>query len=239
MSYSATRLDSEPRQQPEGYEESTDPVAALPDGPGLLDPAARGRQREATMSSSAHSADPYLKASFSLSNRAARFGWSLCWGVLFRPSPRPFHRWRAFLLRSFGATLGPHCHIYPRCRIWAPWNLVCADAVSIADEAQIYNPSPLFLGSHAIVSQQAYLCGATHDYNDAAFPLLSFPMTVGPYAWVCARASVSPGANVGEGAVLGLGSVATRDLEPWTVYAGVPAKPIKQREGRAQSHPGP
>jgi putative colanic acid biosynthesis acetyltransferase WcaF len=56
---------------------------------------------------------------------------------------------------------------------------------------------------------------------------------------VCARASVSPGVNVGEGAVLGLGSVATHDLEPWTVYAGVPAKPIKQRVGREQGRAAP
>ena len=53
--------------------------------------------------------------------------------------------------------------------------------------------------------------------------------TFGAYAWVCARASVAPGVNVGEGAVLGLGSVATRDLEPWRVYAGVPAVKVKER----------
>jgi putative colanic acid biosynthesis acetyltransferase WcaF len=60
-------------------------------------------------------------------------------------------------------------------------------------------------------------------------------MSLGAYSWVCARASVSPGVNIGEGAVLGLASVATRDLEPWTVYAGVPAQPVKQRVGREQS----
>lgn len=142
------------------------------------------------------------------------------------------HAWRAWLLRCFGAQLGPDCHIYPGARIWAPWNLACAEAVSIADGAEVYNPSILFMGSHAIVSQQAYICGATHDYNDPAFPLLSFPMKIGAYAWVCARASVAPGVDVGEGAVLGLGSIATHDLEPWTVYAGVPARAIKQREMR-------
>jgi putative colanic acid biosynthesis acetyltransferase WcaF len=41
---------------------------------------------------------------------------------------------------------------------------------------------------------------------------------------------VGPGVNVGEGAVLGLGSVATRDLEPWSVYAGVPAVKVKERK---------
>jgi putative colanic acid biosynthesis acetyltransferase WcaF len=54
-------------------------------------------------------------------------------------------------------------------------------------------------------------------------------MNIGAYAWVCARASVAPGVNVGEGAVLGLGSVATRSLDAWTVYAGVPAVKVKER----------
>jgi putative colanic acid biosynthesis acetyltransferase WcaF len=112
--------------------------------------------------------------------------------------------------------------------------MMCEDGVSLADEAEIYNPSPVWLGSHAIVSQQGYICGATHDYNDPAFPLISFPMSLGAYSWVCARASVCPGVNVGEGAVLGLGSVATKDLEPWMVYAGVPAMPEKQRTEREQ-----
>ena len=54
-------------------------------------------------------------------------------------------------------------------------------------------------------------------------------MHLGSYVWVCARASVAPGVNLAEGAVLGLGSVATRDLEPWSVYAGNPAVKIKSR----------
>ncbi len=64
------------------------------------------------------------------------------------------------------------------------------------------------------------------------FPLIAYAMHVGAYSWICARASVLPGVDIGEGAVLGLGSVATRDLEPWTVYAGVPAVKVKERCGR-------
>jgi putative colanic acid biosynthesis acetyltransferase WcaF len=84
-------------------------------------------------------------------------------------------------------------------------------------------------GSHAILSQDSYICGATHDYEDPAFPLISYAMHLGAYSWICARASVAPGANIGEGTVLGLGSVATRDLDPWMVYAGVPAVKVKER----------
>lgn len=175
-------------------------------------------------------ADPYLRPAFSTRNRVRRVIWNLCRIVLYQMSPRPFHSWRSFLLRSFGATMGPNCHFYPKSKVWAPWNLICADQVTAADGAEIYNPAPITFGSHAILSQDAYICGATHDYDDAAFPLLAYAMEFGPYAWICARASVAPGVNVGEGAVLGLGSVATKDLAPWTVYAGAPATRVKERK---------
>jgi putative colanic acid biosynthesis acetyltransferase WcaF len=175
-------------------------------------------------------ADPYLRPAFSSSDRLRRLLWNICWGLLYRLSPRPFHGWRSMLLRLFGATLGPNCHFYPGSRVWAPWNLICADQVTAGDGVEIYNPAPVTLGSHAILSQGAYLCGATHDYDDPAFPLLAYTMDIGAYAWVCARASVAPGVRIGEGAVLGLGSVATRDLDPWTIYAGAPAVKVKARQ---------
>jgi len=180
--------------------------------------------------SAASAADPYLRPAFSLGNRVKRLLWNIAWGILFRFSPRPFFAWRALLLRLFGARLGPTCKFYPSSRVWAPWNLICADLVAVADGAEIYNPAPIRIGSHAILSQNSYLCGATHDFDDPAFPLLAYTMEVGPYAWICARACVAPGVNVSEGAVLGLASVATRNLESWSVYAGAPAVKVKERQ---------
>lgn len=174
-------------------------------------------------------ADPYLRPSFSFSDRIKRQIWNCCWRILYRFSPRPLHGWRVFLLRLFGAKMGPNCHFYPASRIWAPWNLICADQVTAGDGAEIYNPAPLRMGSHAIVSQGAYVCGATHDYDDQGFPLIAYPMEIGAHAWICARAIVGPGVDVGEGAILGLGAVTTKDLEPWGVYAGNPAVKVKSR----------
>jgi putative colanic acid biosynthesis acetyltransferase WcaF len=173
--------------------------------------------------------DPYLRPAFSLASRLKRTVWNIVWLLLYRTSPRAMHSWRSMLLRLFGATMGPNCHFYPGSKIWAPWNLICADQVTAGDGAEIYNPAPVIFGSHAIVSQGAYICGATHDFNDPDFPLLAYSMTIGAYAWVCARASVAPGVNLGEGSVLGLASVATRDLDPWGVYAGAPAVKVKDR----------
>ena len=174
--------------------------------------------------------DAYLRPAFSRASRIKRLAWNITCALFFRFSPRPLHAWRAALLRLFGAQIGPNARIYPGAKIWAPWNLHCGDLVAIADGAEIYNPAPMHFGSHAIVSQGAYLCGATHDLDDPAFPLLAYEMSVGPYAWVCARAVVSPGVSLAEGAVLGLASVATRSLEPWSVYAGAPAQLIRPRK---------
>lgn len=185
------------------------------------------------MSQSAHAThpadDPYLGANTSTRNRAGRALWIVTWALLGRPSPRPLHAWRSLLLRLFGAQLGAHCHVYPGATVWAPWNLVCDDTVGIADGVVIYNAAPVRLGSHCVVSQDAYLCTATHDFDNAAFPMISRPITIGAYAWICARACVCPGVQVGEGAVLGLASIATRDLEAWTVHAGHPARAIRAR----------
>ncbi len=183
--------------------------------------------------------DPYLRPAFSFRNRVGRLAWNICWLLLYRTSPRLNHSWRVLLLRAFGAKMGSNCHFHPGSKVWAPWNLECADLVTAADGAEIYNPAPMRLGSHAILSQGAYVCGATHDLQDAAFPLLAFSMVIGAYAWVCARALVGPGVNVGEGAVLGMGSVATRDLEPWGVYMGVPAVKVKERKRVAAGVTGP
>jgi hypothetical protein len=84
--------------------------------------------------------DPTLVPAFSLQNRLRRVAWNLCYAILYRISPRPLHGWRSLLLRAFGAKLGAACHFYPKGKIWAPWNLVCEDRVTLADDAELYNP---------------------------------------------------------------------------------------------------
>jgi putative colanic acid biosynthesis acetyltransferase WcaF len=166
---------------------------------------------------------------FSPANRAGRVLWALACALLLRPTPRPMHAWRAAVLRLFGAKLGRGCRIYPGAKIWAPWNLVCGDRACIASGAEVYNPTVITLGGNAVVSQGAYLCGATHDYEAPDFPLTSAPITVGRDAWIAARAIVLPGVTIGEGCVIGAGSVVTKDTPPRTVCAGNPCRVIRAR----------
>ena len=148
---------------------------------------------------------------------------------LFPATPPPLHHWRCFLLRLFGAKLGAINFIYPSARIWAPWLLETGDLVTIGRGAEIYNPGGVSLGHRTIISQDAYLCGATHDYQSPEFTYITKFIRTEPQVWICARSIILPGIHCKEGSVLGAGSVATRDLEEWTVYAGNPAVPVRQR----------
>ncbi len=165
----------------------------------------------------------------SAANRIGRQLWGVVWLLLYRPSPVFLHGWRRLLLRVFGARIEQGAHPYPRCRIWAPWNLTMGRHSGIANDVDVYAVAPISVGAYATVSQYAHLCAATHDYEDPSFRLLPAPIVIGARAWVAAGAFLCPGVTIGEGAVVGARSVVTRDVTAWTVVAGNPARVIKRR----------
>lgn len=179
-------------------------------------------------------ADALMRPAQSWRSKVGRALWMVTWAILCRPTPPGMHRWRCWVLRRFGARLGKNNFIYPSARIWAPWLLETGDVVTLARKTFIYNVGGVFIGHHAIVSEDAFVCGATHDYQSVDFDLQSRPVRLDPYVWVCARAILLPGVVCGEGAVLGAGAVASRDLEPWTVYAGNPARKCGSRNREAR-----
>jgi putative colanic acid biosynthesis acetyltransferase WcaF len=162
-------------------------------------------------------------------NRALRALWALVHALLFRPSPRTLHTWRRLLLRIFGARLAPGAVVYPSVKVWAPWNLVMGRDSCLGPAVDCYNVARVVIGNHATVSQYSYLCAATHDISSLRLPLVAKPIAVDDYAWVCADAFVGPGVAIGEGAVVGARSSVYRDVEPWTVVAGNPARRLKKR----------
>lgn len=164
-----------------------------------------------------------------LSNRIRRCVWSLCYTLLYRPSPNVAHRFRVLLLRAFGADIHDTAHPYPKCKIWAPWNLAMGAHSCLANQVDCYNVARIELEEYAIVSQYSYLCSASHDFNDVAFPLFSKPIRIKRQAWVAARAYVGPGVTIGAGAVVGANSCAYKNVEPWTVVGGNPARVISRR----------
>jgi putative colanic acid biosynthesis acetyltransferase WcaF len=164
-------------------------------------------------------------------NKLARAAWAMVWALLFRTSPGISFgsAWRRFLLRLFGAHIGRGATILPSCRVWAPWNLEMGDYSCLSHHVDCYSVDKIKIGSHATVSQYSFLCTASHDIADPHMRLIKSPIAIGEGAWVCAGAFVGPGVTVGEGAVAAARAVVVRDVEPWVVIGGNPAKLIKQR----------
>ena len=163
------------------------------------------------------------------SDRLRRILWNFAWLVLFRPTPNALHGWRRWLLRRFGAQIGPAAHPYPAARIWAPWNLIMEADACLANEVDCYNVAPVILRRGAIVSQKAYLCTASHDAVDPDFPLTGATIEIGAHAWIAAAAFVGPGVTVAAGGIAAAGAVVVRDVAAGTVVAGNPARMVSER----------
>ena len=165
-----------------------------------------------------------------LCNKAGRMAWMIARTLLFRPFPsRLFKRWRTEVLRLFGAKLSKTASVHASARIWAPWNLEMGDCSTISDNVDCYNVDKIVLGNNVTVSQRAFLCTASHDIRSKGHELLTSPITIGDGAWVAAESFVGMGIRIGKGAVVGARAVVTKDIEPWSIVGGNPAKKIGTR----------
>ncbi|HUS16562.1 MAG TPA: acyltransferase [Chloroflexia bacterium] len=89
---------------------------------------------------------------------------------------------------------------------------------------------PLQIGAHVSISPNVAILTTQHVMNDPAFPTATRPVVIGDYAWIGMRAMIMPGVTIGEGAVVAAGAIVTRDVAPYTVVGGSPARPIGTRK---------
>lgn len=85
------------------------------------------------------------------------------------------------------------------------------------------------IGRYVNISNEVAMWTLQHDYNSPTFQTVGGPIVIGDRAWISFRATILPGVTIGEGAVVAAGSVVTRDVPPYTVVGGIPAKPIASR----------
>ena len=150
--------------------------------------------------------------------------------LVFRLTPRPCFGLRRAILRCFGAKVGRNVNIYPSALIYFPWNLEIGDDSSIGEWALIYNLGSITIGELTTISQRAHLCAGTHDYKDAAMPLMKPPINVGDEVWVCADSFVGPKVNIASRAIVAAASVVGKDVACNNIVGGNPAKFIKKRD---------
>ena len=162
-----------------------------------------------------------------------RLLWIVVWSLFTEWMPYfVCRKWRVFLLRVFGMKDNGHVGFYPSAKVWAPWNLELGSYVAIDDAVNLYSADKIKICTMVAISREAFICTASHDIVKPNRPLVTAPITICDGVWIGARAIVLPGVTIGEGAVVAAGAVVTKDVEPWTVVGGNPAKFIKRREIR-------
>jgi len=172
----------------------------------------------------------HVPSPFSFGNKVARVFWWFVWLLLFRPSPRQLHGWRRFLLKLFGARLGKKVDLYPSCQIAMPWKLDMGDFSCLGDYVICYNIGGVRIGANSTISQFSHLCSSSHDFTKPNMPQTFAQVVVKDQVWVCADVFVGPGVTIGQGSVVGARACVVKDVAPWTVVGGNPARFIKKRE---------
>lgn len=166
---------------------------------------------------------------FSWRLQAARIIWGFVQATAFRWSPVSCFAWRRLLLRAFGGRIASRVRVYPTTRIWGPWNLVLKEGACLASEVECYCVDTIEVGINSTVSIRTFLCTASHDVRDPAQRLVTKPLSLADDVLVFAEAFIGPGVAIGEGAVVAARAVVMRDVTPWTIVGGHPAKVIGER----------
>lgn len=133
------------------------------------------------------------------------------------------------ILRFFGAKVGKGVCIKPRVNIKYPWRLSIGDYSWIGENVWIDSLDQINIGKNVCISQGALLLCGNHNYKKETFDLMIAPINIEDGAWIGAKTVVCPGVHVASHAVLTVGSVATKNLEPYSINSGNPAVKIKNR----------
>lgn len=160
--------------------------------------------------------------------------WEVMWNVFLRWTPKKFNRIRLLALRLFGARIQGRPFVFSSARIYAPFNLELHDHACVGPDVRIYNLGNVVLHENSTISQEAMLCGGTHDLSSPILPLMIGDIEIGEEVFIGARAMVLAGIKIGRGGVVGAAGIVTKDVDEWTIVAGNPAREVgKRRQGDA------
>lgn len=169
--------------------------------------------------------EPLLQA-----NRWRRDVWSdLRLRLLTEIGHLPSHRARNAIYRRSGMTLSRTSSIHWRAEFYAPERIVIGEHCTIGDSCFLDGRSGLTIGDSVNFGSHVTIFTREHAVNSPDFAETGASVTVGNHAWVSSHAIVLPGVTIGEGAVVAAGAVVTRDVPPFTIVGGNPARHIADR----------
>lgn len=162
----------------------------------------------------------------------------LCWRVmnitLFRYSPFFCHGFRRFLLRSFGAKIAKTATVGRLADIEAPWFLTMGERSMICNHAWVMCYAPVVIGNQSLVGEYARILTGSHLSSSTSYQGVASSVIIGENCWIASCAMLVSGGyrklKIGDGAIIGAGSVVFRNVKPMAIMMGNPAKYIADRE---------
>lgn len=159
-----------------------------------------------------------------------RKGWQRY--MLFQVGLIPFHYIRRFVYRALGAEIGKNVVFHFRTEIRGIHRLKIGAGTIIGDNALLAAQRGLTIGKNVNLSSNVSIYSGAHDHRNPSFrstPATTRPITIGDRVWIGSNAIILTGVNIGEGAVVCAGCVVTKDVEPYAVVAGIPARKVNER----------
>jgi acetyltransferase-like isoleucine patch superfamily enzyme len=169
-----------------------------------------------------------------LAIRAAQDGAALQAGFIV--AHLPLRKLRHRIYRLMGMKLGRNACIHRGLELRSPENIEVGEGSIIGFDCILDGREGIKIGRHVNLSSGAALWTLQHDHRDPQFGAVGGQIVVGDRAWISFRATVLPGVNVGEGAVVAAGAVVTRDVPAYAIVAGVPARVVGGRSPRELSY---
>ncbi len=137
---------------------------------------------------------------------------------------------RSFTFGLAGVKIGIGSTIHMGCKFFEPKNITIGNDTVIGDNAFLDGREVLNIGSHVDIASQVLIYNSEHDINDPKFLAVNETVIIEDYVFIGPRAIILPGVKIGKGAIVGAGAVVTKDVEPFSIVGGIPAKVIGQRK---------
>lgn len=141
----------------------------------------------------------------------------------------PIHRFRLICYRLSGVTIGPNSSVHWRTRFYKPWKLKIGRNNIIGNDAMLDARNGITIGDNVSLSMGVWIWTMEHDPQDPYYGAKGGPVVIEDYAWISCRVVILPGVTIGKGAVVAAGAVVTKDVLPYAIVGGVPAKQIGER----------